>query len=61
MLPKLVEIKERFEIIEQQLMDPAIVVNPVKLKKLGKARASLEPLVELNTRIRGNCQRLGRR
>jgi peptide chain release factor 1 len=47
MLPKLVEIKERFELIEQQLMDPAIVVNPAKLKKLGKARASLEPLVDL--------------
>ena len=45
MLDKLDEIEKRFVEIEQMLQDPAIAVNPQKVKKYGKQRAELEPLV----------------
>jgi peptide chain release factor 1 len=45
MLEKLDEIERKFTITTQSLEDPAIVVNPAKLKQLGKQRAELEPLV----------------
>lgn len=45
MIQKLQEIEQRFESIEQQLQDPAIVVNPSELQRLGKARAELEDIV----------------
>jgi peptide chain release factor 1 len=45
MLEKLEEIEQRFEIIEQQLQDPNIVVNPSELQRLGKARAEIEDIV----------------
>ena len=47
MLDKLDEILRKFEEIEQLRMDPAIVVNPKKLEKLGKQHAELEPLVKV--------------
>ena len=50
MLEKLDEILAKFEQIEQLRMDPAIVVNPKKLEKLGRQYAELEPLVSV---IRG--------
>lgn len=45
MLEKLDEIEKRFQSIEEQLQDPAIVVNPSKIQQLGKARADLEDFV----------------
>ena len=47
MLDRLDEIEKRFDNIEQDLQDPAIVVNPDRLQKLGKQRAELEPVVEV--------------
>jgi peptide chain release factor 1 len=47
MLEKLDEIERKFTITTQSLEDPAIVMNPAKLKQLGKQRAELEPLVEV--------------
>lgn len=46
MIEKLEEIEKRFELIEQQLQDPAIVVDHNEMQRLGKARAELEDLVE---------------
>ncbi|MCH8978055.1 MAG: peptide chain release factor 1 [Armatimonadetes bacterium] len=47
MLDKLDEIEKRFVEIEQMLQDPAIAVNPQKVKTYGKQRAELEPLVKV--------------
>lgn len=47
MLDKLDDIERKFEGIEQALQDPAIVVNPSKLKTYGRQRAELAPLVEV--------------
>ncbi len=45
MLDKLSEIEKRFDSIEEQLQDPAIVVNPSEIQRLGKARAELADFV----------------
>lgn len=45
MLEKLQEIENKFDGIEQSLMDPSISSNPQELMKLGKARAELEDVV----------------
>ncbi|MGE3127931.1 MAG: peptide chain release factor 1 [Fimbriimonadaceae bacterium] len=47
MLEKLVEIEKRFEEIEAQLQDPAVVTQPAELQRLGKARAEIADLVEV--------------
>jgi peptide chain release factor 1 len=46
MIQKLDEILKRYETIEAQLQDPAIVSQPAELARLGKARASLEEIVQ---------------
>jgi peptide chain release factor 1 len=47
MLEKIQDIQKRFEEIERQLHDPAVVTNPAELERLGKARAELEPIVSV--------------
>ncbi|HRI42545.1 MAG TPA: peptide chain release factor 1 [Fimbriimonadaceae bacterium] len=46
MIHKLDEILKRYEAIEAQLQDPAIVSQPSELARLGKARAGLEEIVQ---------------
>ena len=47
MLDKLLEIERKFDGIEASYNDPNVVTNPAELQRLGKARASLEPIVEV--------------
>ncbi|MDI9635095.1 peptide chain release factor 1 [Geitlerinema splendidum] len=47
MLERLDEIEKRFEDLDRQLQDPSIVTNPSEMQKVGKARRSLEPIVEV--------------
>lgn len=46
MYEKLQEIERRFEGVEADFNDPAIVTNPREMQRLGKLRAELEPVVE---------------
>jgi peptide chain release factor 1 len=45
MLDKLVEIERRFDGVEADYNNPAIVMNPREMQRLGKLRAELEPIV----------------
>ncbi len=45
MIEKLREIERRYEDIERQLQDPAVVTQPSELQRLGKARRELEEIV----------------
>lgn len=45
MLDKLQEIERRFEAVEADFNNPAVMVNPKELQRLGKLRAELEPIV----------------
>src|SRR5580700_10052347 len=45
MFEKLEEIEQRFESLEQEYNDPAIVTNPKEMQRVGKLRAELEPMV----------------
>jgi peptide chain release factor 1 len=45
MLDKLREIEVRFDAVEADYNDPAIVMNPREMQRLGKLRAELEPIV----------------
>jgi peptide chain release factor 1 len=47
MLNKLLEIEKKFDAIEASYNDPEVVSNPSELQRLGKARAGLEPIVEV--------------
>ncbi|HXH60044.1 MAG TPA: peptide chain release factor 1 [Fimbriimonadaceae bacterium] len=47
MLDKLDDIERKYQEIEEMLQDPAIVVNPTKMAKLGKQRAEISALVEV--------------
>jgi peptide chain release factor 1 len=47
MIAKLEEILKRFDQIESQLQDPAVLSQPSELQRLGKARADLEEIVDL--------------
>ena len=47
MLPKLLEIEKRFDEIEASYNNPDVVSNPAELHRLGKARADLEPIVDV--------------
>ena len=58
MLDRLDEIEKRFDNIEQDLQDPAIVVNPDRLQKLGKQRAELEPVVAVIKRYKAALKQL---
>ena len=59
MIEKLLDIEKRFEHIEQQLQDPAIVTNPAELQRLGKARAEIEDIVEAIREYRRTTQEIG--
>ncbi|HWD39056.1 MAG TPA: peptide chain release factor 1 [Fimbriimonas sp.] len=45
MFEKLQEIENRFQGVEADYSDPAIVMNPREMQRLGKLRAELEPIV----------------
>jgi len=45
MIDKLKDIERRFEAIESEYNDPAVVTNPKEMQRLGKLRAELEPIV----------------
>lgn len=45
MIDKLQEIERRFEAVEADFNNPAVVTNPKELQRLGKLRAELEPIV----------------
>lgn len=45
MREKLLELLNKYESIEQQLMDPSVASQPSELQRLGKARAELEDVV----------------
>jgi len=45
MIDKLKEIEKRFDAIEAEYNDPAVVTNPKEMQRLGKLRAELEPIV----------------
>lgn len=47
MYDQLKDLERRFEELNQKMFDPAVVSNGEELKKLGKERARLEPLVKL--------------
>jgi peptide chain release factor 1 len=47
MIEKLREIERRFSSIEEQLQDPAVVMQPKELQRLGKARAEISDIVEV--------------
>jgi peptide chain release factor 1 len=46
MIDKLQDIERRFEGVEADYNNPAVVSNPKELQRLGKLRAELEPIVE---------------
>ena len=46
MFEKLQEIERRFESVEADYHDPALVTNQREMQRLGKLRAELEPVVE---------------
>ncbi|HSI73080.1 MAG TPA: peptide chain release factor 1 [Fimbriimonas sp.] len=56
MLDKLREIEARFEGVEADYNNPAVVTNPKELQRLGKLRSDLEPIV---TTIREYRKTLG--
>ena len=45
MIDKLKEIEKRFDSIQAEYSDPAVVTNPNEMQRLGKLRAELEPVV----------------
>lgn len=45
MLDKLQDIERRFEGVEADFNNPAVLANPKELQRLGKLRAELEPIV----------------
>ena len=45
MLDKLVEVERRFEAVEADFGNPAVVSNPREMQRLGKLRSDLEPIV----------------
>ncbi len=46
MLDQLEAVEARFQEVEAQLQDPAVVTDPKKLRELTKLRSELEPVVE---------------
>ncbi|AIE85077.1 peptide chain release factor 1 [Fimbriimonas ginsengisoli] len=52
MLDKLHEVERRFDSIEADFNNPAVVVNPKELQRLGKLRSELEPIVTTSREYR---------
>ena len=46
MLDRLSELKKRYDDICEQLSRPEVLVDPARMRELGKARAELEPIIE---------------
>jgi peptide chain release factor 1 len=46
MLDRLTELSKRYEDICEQLAQPDVLADPVRMRELGKARAELEPVIE---------------
>ncbi|MCL2475255.1 MAG: PCRF domain-containing protein, partial [Chloroflexi bacterium] len=47
MLDRLNKIEGRFNEIEQEMADPAVIADMSKLQKLGKERATIEDMIYL--------------
>ena len=47
LIEKLEKIKERYELVNQQLSDPAVVSDRKKMINLGKERSELEEIVQV--------------
>jgi len=58
MLDKLQEIERRFEAVEADFNNPAVMVNPKELQRLGKLRAELEPIVTTLRHYKKDLQHL---
>ena len=58
MHPQLESLDARFQEVEAQLQDPAVVSDPRKLRELTKLRAELEPVVQAWGRQRNLLQQL---
>lgn len=52
MLNRLLDIEAKFEAVEGQLHDPSIASQPQEMKRLGKTRRELEPIVEATRRYK---------
>lgn len=46
MFQELEDIKEKYHKLTQSLSDPALVSNPIKVKKISRERAELEPIIK---------------
>jgi peptide chain release factor 1 len=46
LLDKLAELEERFDLVERELSNPAVVSDPDALRRLGTRRGALLPIVE---------------
>jgi peptide chain release factor 1 len=53
LLTRLREAQERFQELDRQLSDPAVVRDPDKLRVLGQERAVLQPVIENAERLLG--------
>ena len=49
---RLAETEERFRALDQELADPHVARDPVRLRNLGRERAGLEALVSAGRRVR---------
>lgn len=49
---RLAETEERFRALDQELADPQVARDPVRLRDLGRERAGLEALVSAGRRVR---------
>lgn len=49
---RLAETEERFRALDQELADPQVARDPVRLKELGRERAGLETLLSAGRRVR---------
>ncbi len=58
MLDKLEEIEKRFDSIEAQLQDPAVVTQPSELQRLGQARSELVDIVGVIRRYKAALKAL---
>ncbi|RYG35649.1 peptide chain release factor 1 [bacterium] len=58
MLERLAEVERRFENVDADLANPAVASDPKELKRLGRLRAELEPIVETVREYRSTLEEL---
>lgn len=58
MLDKLNEIENRFQEVEQKLLDPNVTADLKQLQTLGKTRSDLEPVVNVIRDYKANLKKL---